>query len=197
MIHYLIDFENVHEDGLSLIQEEQSKAKNQDVRIYIFGSNRTPKINFTYLTISNALFSFFEVKNGEKNGLDIFLGTKLGMLVKEHPSDSFLIVSKDKGYDAMVSLLYKEGVQIMRIFPPEAKKEAVSLSQNSSAIDNIISKLKGVSSETKTEIRQKLENGDKTIYQSINKEFKKPKKASEIYEPIKSMVKEFFKKKTN
>lgn len=80
MVHYFIDFENVHEAGLKGIKD----IKEPSV-IHVVGSDKTPKFDFKVLSSApffNVLWHFDVADNGKKDSLDILLATNLGYSIR-------------------------------------------------------------------------------------------------------------------
>ena len=94
MTCYLIDFENVHEDGFAGI----GKLAQDDV-VYCFFTRNAPKISLSVLAESKGIqFRFIEASVG-KQSLDLALGSFLGYLIAQEEKDTrFVIVSNDTGY---------------------------------------------------------------------------------------------------
>jgi hypothetical protein len=94
---YLIDFENVHYDGLSGILN-----LNEDDEVYIFYSDNGKRLTFELheqIMQSRAKFYYYKAAVGGKNALDHQLSTYLGFLVgKKEDIKKYYIVSKDQGF---------------------------------------------------------------------------------------------------
>ena len=76
---YLIDFENVHYDGLSGILN-----LHEDDEVYVFYSDNGKRLTFELheqIIQSNAKFYYYKAAVGGKNALDHQLSTYLGFLV--------------------------------------------------------------------------------------------------------------------
>lgn len=100
---YLIDFENVHYDGLSgilnLTPEDQ---------VYIFYSDNGKRLTFELheqINNSPAQFYYYKAVVGGKNALDHQLSSYLGYLIGKRGSNEkdYFIVSKDRGYRHLVA----------------------------------------------------------------------------------------------
>ncbi len=102
---YLIDYENVSNNGLKGVE-----LLEDNDRIIIFYSKNAGNISMKThknLEITKAEKEYIEVNVASKNALDFQLSTYLGALTKEFPDDHFAIVSKDKGYKAVVDFWKK------------------------------------------------------------------------------------------
>lgn len=93
-IHYLIDYENVHEAGLSGMQDLTAQDS-----IYIFHTSMNDRISLSCLDHIQAWVRVILVPPG-KQSLDMHLGSFLGYLIgKEESADAqYAIVSHDTDY---------------------------------------------------------------------------------------------------
>lgn len=100
MAIYLVDFENVNGEGLTGIE----KLGSDDV-VTIFYSKNASTISFEThqaLNESHAKIDYLKVVSGTKNALDFQLVSYLGYLMAVKPDESYYLVTKDKGYNAVV-----------------------------------------------------------------------------------------------
>lgn len=98
--YYLIDFENVNEDGLS-----GSENLGIHDHVYLFSTKNAPKISIEKLTSFNSAdLSSHEVPVGNQS-LDMHLVSYLGYLIGKNENNKFkyIIISKDTGYDNIIS----------------------------------------------------------------------------------------------
>ena len=96
MAVYLIDFENVHSDGLKGIDQLSA-----DDMVYLFYSQNADTITFDMhfkQAKSSASLELFEAKRLGKNAIDFHISTFLGFLICKYPDETFFIVSRDNGY---------------------------------------------------------------------------------------------------
>lgn len=102
--YYLIDFENVNEDGLST-----SKELTMHDHIHLFYTKNTPKIDIKILnTLNSADLSTHKIPAG-KQSLDMHLVSYLGYLIGSHKSNNdYVIISKDSDYDNIISFWKKQ-----------------------------------------------------------------------------------------
>lgn len=124
---YLIDFENVHEDGLS-----GSANLGSHDHIYLFYTKNAPKISIKELAgLHSANLSTQEIPNGNQS-LDMHLVSYLGYLIGTNINNKckYVIISKDTDYDNIISFWKnKSGSEITRrseIAPPKPAKAAVT-----------------------------------------------------------------------
>ena len=101
--YYLIDYENVHSDGLSGCD----KLSETD-EIHIFHTKNATKIDMGNLGSHVELF-LHEVPAGNES-LDKHLVAYLGYIIgiNREKDCNYVIVSKDKGYDNVINFLQKE-----------------------------------------------------------------------------------------
>lgn len=102
--YYLIDFENVNEDGLS-ISEKLTKHDH----IHLFYTKNTPKIDIKILNnLNSANLSTHKIPAG-KQSLDMHLVSYLGYLIGSHKSNNdYVIISKDSDYNNIISFWKKQ-----------------------------------------------------------------------------------------
>lgn len=95
--HYLIDFENVHEDGIKVL----NRACDADT-IYLFYTQNAAKIGLDALAVINARICVIKVAAG-KQSLDMHLVSYLGYLLwKYGKEDEYIIVSNDTDFDSVL-----------------------------------------------------------------------------------------------
>lgn len=108
--HIFLDFENVHEIDLSIFEEKTvhftllmgAQKKNLDCSTVERLFQNCAAVNLVRLA-----------RNG-KNALDFALAYYVGRAAVSDPTAYFHIISKDKGYDAMVEHLCERNLQIRR-----------------------------------------------------------------------------------
>jgi hypothetical protein len=94
---FLIDFENVHSEGMTGVDH---LTENDEV--VIFYSNNADSITFDILhklMFCRSKLSYYKIKRGGKNALDFQLSCYLGYRIHSDPEAEFYIISKDNGYD--------------------------------------------------------------------------------------------------
>ncbi|MBD5521726.1 MAG: hypothetical protein HDR03_11025 [Lachnospiraceae bacterium] len=98
--YYLIDFENVHEDGLIC-----SKRLTQHDHIHIFSTTNAPKISLEKLASFNYAEQFSHVIPAGKQSLDMHLVSYLGYLIGSSTNNrcKYIIISRDTDYDNVIS----------------------------------------------------------------------------------------------
>ena len=108
---YLIDYENVNEAGLDGIAD---LYQNDTLLIFY---NETLKLSIDVhkmLESSNCKKDYIRINKSGKNYLDFQLSTYLGYLISQDKNAQFRIISKDQGFDAVVSFWRERDVIIGR-----------------------------------------------------------------------------------
>lgn len=109
---YLIDYENVHDDGLDgfgLLTEMDT--------VYFFYSMQIKNIPFdrhVEMMTSKAGVEFIKTGKTAKNYLDFQLTTYLGYLLGKGEQGEIFIISKDHGFDSTVDFWLERGYIISR-----------------------------------------------------------------------------------
>lgn len=132
---YLIDFENVHETGLSC-----SRELNTHDHIHIFSTENAPKISLEPLIVFNSSDLESHIIPAGKQSLDMHLTAYLGYLIGMHQAENckYIVVSNDTDYDNIISFLKKTtDSEIIRqakieMLPKKAKASASNQAKVSS-----------------------------------------------------------------
>lgn len=108
--HIFVDFENVPTLDLSLVRDQPVEL------LILLGAKQhnLPISLVKQLMQFKGQAQFIEVNISAKNALDFVLIYYLGQLACQKPDHSFYIISKDKGYDALVSHLHSKKVNVQR-----------------------------------------------------------------------------------
>ncbi len=184
MATYLIDYENVKEEGLHGI-DDLSIEDN----VIIFYSSNADKLSFGLhmrLNKSAANISYMSVGVGQKNALDFQLSTYLGYLIAQATEQTYVIISNDTGFTS-VSVFWtkrKIKVTIASNLTGSSNKQ-----MNRELIDQVTKLISDPADAkivaefiTKYKTKQGLNNALVKKYES--------KKAGQIYQAIKSLIKE-------
>ncbi len=123
--HYLIDYENVHEDGLTGLNDIE-----EDAVIHIFYSDRARKLDLDSFREGQILqIEALKVPVG-KQSLDMQLVSYMGYLMGKERGEgnSYIIISKDNGYQNSIPFwrqIMKDGttVEIRPQIRPTPKEE--------------------------------------------------------------------------
>lgn len=123
---YLIDFENVN-DVVSLKGCQNFTASDE---VHIFYTDNVPHINLE-ITFGDAMEKRHKVMAGSQS-IDMHIATFLGNhIIELHDNNkeipSYVIVSKDRGYDNIVSFWKTMGMDIVRKNDVRADKKVANL----------------------------------------------------------------------
>lgn len=111
-MNFLIDIENVANSGFEGLENLSAEDS-----LLIFYSEKHSSINLSVhqkLEQSPARKEYLSIKTGGKNALDFQLVTWLGYRLAKTPLESYVIVSKDTGFDAVVDFWKKRGMDVSR-----------------------------------------------------------------------------------
>lgn len=112
-INYLVDSENVNDAWIKLLPQ----LKRKD-RIIIFYTENSPHF------AAESARAVTEARNRDiiwmkcftgKNALDFQMVSRLGHYICEAPREEYVIMSNDRGFDAVVKYWMREGISISRI----------------------------------------------------------------------------------
>lgn len=111
MTYFLVDTENVPKEWQPFTED----AQKDDVFVLFYSKNVAPVSMslFGAASIKGVRFEFIECRVGA-NAMDFQLVTELGKLVTLHPSDLFVILSKDCGYDVVIQYWQDRNINIKR-----------------------------------------------------------------------------------
>ena len=108
---YLIDFENVHNDGIANIE-----SMTKEEHVHIFSTQNATNIRQDIFWLNGDIKS--HLVPVRKQSLDMHLVSYLGYLLGVYGKEcSYVIISKDKDYDNIVKFWKKEG------YPNISRKE--------------------------------------------------------------------------
>lgn len=98
--HYLIDFENVHEDGLT-----GSEHLNSQDHVHLFSTKNAPKISIEKLASFNSTNLYTHKIPVGNQSLDMHLVSYLGYLIGKNTTQicKYIIVGKDTDYDNIIA----------------------------------------------------------------------------------------------
>lgn len=123
----MIDYENVQVKSLKLLDDEQFQVK------IFLGINNT-KLSTEFVLSKDKLGNraeYIRLEKAGENALDFHIAFYLGQIVSKDPTGFFHIISKDKGFDPLISHLKSikifssrsESIEKMPCFSEQVKKE--------------------------------------------------------------------------
>lgn len=108
--YFLIDYENVQPKNLS-------DLNGHSIKVLVFVGPNQRKVSIKVASELEPLGAdsrCIQVSKSGKNALDFHIAFKLGELSKSEPNAVFHVISKDKGYDALLDHLRKQGFKVQR-----------------------------------------------------------------------------------
>lgn len=115
--HYiLIDYENVPVKSLALL-------KDKPFRVGVFLGPKNTRLATEFVLAMRDLGpqgDYIQLEAGGPNALDFHIAFYLGRLLEARAADSYHIISKDKGFDALVAHVSKTGIACERADSIEA-----------------------------------------------------------------------------
>ena len=157
----LVDYENIQNIDLSLIQEK-------DIQIKIFVGQSQNKIPFELVQATQCFGSAVEwikIEGSGADSLDFHIAFYLGRLSQEDTSLAFIVLSKDKGFDPLVRYLCKYKIVCQRIqslLELSQEKDKI-ISQDESLIVKFIEKLSKVEKNKRPRNRKTLRQHIKSL----------------------------------
>ena len=117
---YLIDSENVNDAWVELLP-----VLDHEDQIIVFYTDKSPHMcyqNVIALLNNDKKVEFIKCFEGN-NALDFQLVTELGYLLCSAPKQTYIIVSNDTGFDAIVKYWQKKEYDVSRIRGKDCRKE--------------------------------------------------------------------------
>jgi hypothetical protein len=108
--YVLIDFENVQPKNLEILSKHPFK-------IYVFVGANQAKVSFDLAAAMQALGSnaqYIKISGNGPNALDFHIACYIGELAAHDPKGCFHIISKDKGFDPLVTHLKTRQIKVER-----------------------------------------------------------------------------------
>lgn len=107
--YVLIDYENVQPETLTRLD-----PKRHAIMVFV-GANQS-RISAGLVTAVQRFESrIIQVTGNGHNALDFHIAYYLGRIAAAEPGSSFLVVSKDAGFDPLMRHLESEGIEVSRI----------------------------------------------------------------------------------
>lgn len=157
----LIDYENVQNIDLSIIQ-------GQDFDIKIFVGQTQNKIPIELVQATQKFgrrIEWIKIEGAASNALDFHIAFYLGELSKDNTGGTFLILSKDKGFDPLIKHINKNKNNCQRIqsLLELSKKEDVLISKNTDSAAKIIENLSKIQKNKRPRSRKALSQHIKSL----------------------------------
>lgn len=113
--YVLIDYENIQPDNLSLLGEIDPSTAEFGVLVFVGAKQATISFDFA-ANIQNMGIKAAYVKCSvtQKNAADFLLSFHLGRLIQIDPDGYFHIISKDTGFDSLVTHLREQKHKVHR-----------------------------------------------------------------------------------
>jgi hypothetical protein len=127
---FLVDYENVNASGMTGLESLTEQDK-----IYLFYSQNSNKLTFELhkkLCKSKAVVELFEVGAAGQNSLDFQLVSYLGYLIARDRNKEYVIVSRDTGFNSVVTFWSEQDVRILsanNLLKENSKSIAVKLKE--------------------------------------------------------------------
>lgn len=182
MAIYLIDFENVHSDGLKGIEQ----LAQTDI-CYVFYSEHAGVLTFNIhkkIIESKAKIYYVEAQVGMKNALDFQLVSYLGYMIRENQEASYCVISNDRAFALVADFWKKKGVDVASAVSLAA---AVRLKENEKTASQLASLIPD--KEEREFVAKCIE--ELSTKQGINNRIAKKygtTRAGEIYKLIKPLI---------
>lgn len=106
----LVDYENVHKIGLSILDESYRAI------VFVGALQNPPKAAKSKSTAHRfTRVDFQKIEGSGKNALDFHIAFHLGRTFEVAPDTDCIVLSKDKGFDPLLSHLNKNGLKCRRV----------------------------------------------------------------------------------
>ena len=156
----LVDYENTQNIDLSLIEEENIKIK-------IFVGHTQNKIPSNLVQTAQRFgqrLEWIKIEGIGNNALDFHLAFYLGRLFKDSEGETFLILSKDKGFDPLVRYINKSKVKCQRITNlVEFVREKGIVARNTDLVIEVVEKLSKVQKNKRPRTKKTLQQYLKSL----------------------------------
>ena len=121
--YLLVDFENVQPATLGA----HVPATSDESYIKLFAGAQQSKVDLSLaraLQEYGARAEYIQIVGNGKDALDFHIAYYIGQLAAQHPGASFIILSKDTGFDPLIRHLAQHGVDCTRVATVERKAPA-------------------------------------------------------------------------
>ena len=200
MSFYLIDYENLKKiNGFDTLTKD-------DTVIFFYSQTANTLTFDMHIELGKCLAEkeYFFVENGGKNALDFQLSTCVGIIIAKHPEEKIFIISKDKGFENVLSFAKKLGFETLKLASnicenteknETVQKSACENAEKESVASVLMKKSKELNlSEQTSKKVEEIVNNFKTK-QAINNNLMKLLRDSDKVGRITKQIKPFLKNK--
>ena len=110
--YILIDLENVQPNNLEIL-------KDHPFKIFVFVGENQNKISFELASMMQNFgddANYIKIVGNGKNALDFHLAYYLGILSEKEPTGYFHIISKDTGFDPLITHSRNRKILLLRTY---------------------------------------------------------------------------------
>lgn len=169
-----IDYENVQDVNVDIIKDTMK------VRIIVGEDQIKLPIDLVQKTqpLGN-IVEWIRVSGKGKNALDFFIAYYLGKDVSEDPQKTFIIYSKDAGYDPLVNYLTKNKIAAKRIVSFQELSQNKMIKIDESVIEKVRINLKKIAANKRPKKRISLMKYVTSLFHSTSS-----KESEKIFENL-------------
>ena len=111
MAFYLIDFENIKNIS------DLTDLSEQDTIVFFYSQNANSLSFDLHIELNKSLAKkeYFMAQCGGKNALDFQMSSYIGFLISKFPEERIYIISKDKGFENLLSFWRAQGFETLEI----------------------------------------------------------------------------------
>jgi len=157
----LVDYENIQNIDLSVIQKE-----NIDIKIFIGQAQNKIPVELVQATQQfGQRVEWIKIEGAGSNALDFHIAFYLGMFSKDIGDGSFLILSNDKGFDPLIKYMNNSKINCKKIqsLLELSKEKDVFISQNANPITKVIEHLSKIQKNNRPKTRKTLRQYIKSL----------------------------------
>ena len=155
----LIDFENVQKIDLEYLERK-------DCKVCIFIGSSQNKLPFDLVRSAQRLgtkVEWIKIDGTGSNALDFHIAYYLGTQVSKNPSNEYLILSKDKGFDPLVRYVVRQKVICKRITNVTEIEPAKQSRESSKEYQKVVANLSKIEKAKRPRNKRTLKQHIKTI----------------------------------
>ena len=113
--YILIDFENVQPSNLALLSKVEASIAEFNVLVFVGAKQATISFDFAAgIQNMGTKAEYIKCSVTQKNAADFLLSYHLGRLIQKEPDAYFHIISKDTGFDSLVTHLREQKHRVYR-----------------------------------------------------------------------------------